>query len=626
MKHRPTGGVVSALAVTAMTASLAVAAAPTAVAAVDVRCAPTARVFTVQSDGDLWLYEHGTPESGGFDWPSAAQIGWGWAGRTLAGPDGVVYNITDTGEARRFRWNGSGWDTFGTRQYEVVSAGKWNLDGAARNTVTVDSRGDFYKIEHGSLFHGDVRGTTVEWRYLGSGFAHDYLVASGPGVLYARSSANGDLHRLRYHEDSHRLYRAMQPVGREWGNVWKIIGAGGGVLYGTQHDGDLYWNRDNAGDDQESSWAVGGSVVGYDWGNDRDTVADPAACARVPEAGPARPAVADVPEAASAVAEVDGSLRTFHVNASRTITKGVQNADGTWTFRESVMDTPRAVTPVSFVPHDERPLLVSHGTDGGVSQALVDGVDGPWVAKPGLAGHAPTSPAVVQSADGTVSAYLTDENGALWRRAGRHEHTDPLGDRPWTQLIPDMAYTGRPAALPLANGSVVVAGTLADGALRLVWERDGKPTMLYRVLGRHLTGTPTLVRHGDNGFRVFAKSAHGGIHTLLFQNNEHGDWTDLADWTQGQGTSGVVAAVTGPDGRVEIAYRAWRDQGVYVAAQETPGGPFGPATRVGDVAAGSDPTLVVRSSGERALVFRDGAGATHVLHSGPTGYTGGAVS
>ncbi|GAA2970441.1 tachylectin-related carbohydrate-binding protein [Actinokineospora diospyrosa] len=263
--------IAAAVAALSVSAGLAIAAAAPAAAAPPA-CAPEADVFGFESDGDLFVYPHATPESGTASWAGKRYIGQGWeAGTTLVGPDGVFYKVTVTGELRRYHWNGNGWDTFeGGLQYRVVGSGFNHYLGAHGFIGTIDSAERLYFTDFDKLrvyawdkargeFTPETRnGPVIDtgWRGVGK------FTAAGDGVLYARGQ-DGELTRSVYRSGA--WAQRFQPVGTGWNGMQSITSAGGDVVYGNTYRGDLHWYRF---DPATNTWAPNsGTQIGYGWTN-----------------------------------------------------------------------------------------------------------------------------------------------------------------------------------------------------------------------------------------------------------------------------------------------------------------------------------------------------------------------
>jgi hypothetical protein len=139
--------------------------------------------------------------------------------------------------------------------------------------------------------------------------------------------------RADFHTGSQRLSNAQSDVASGWQMFDKVFSPGGGVVYGTsKSNGDLLWYRDISGDDNEVAWAGSfGKLIGVGW-HDRDTVAAPDACSRVPERGPTRPQVPVQRLARAAVTEVNGKLQVLYVDSAGKLVQGQEQVDGSITY------------------------------------------------------------------------------------------------------------------------------------------------------------------------------------------------------------------------------------------------------------------------------------------------------
>lgn len=319
------------------------AAAGVASAAPAFTCKTAVNVFGVTPAGAFFVYPHNEPEIGNYDWGVKRTVGGGWqAGRTLAGPDGVLYSlVADTGELRRFRWNDTTgtWDVWNGAQYRVVGSG-WGRYSQPeyRNRVTVDEKGRLYAVTpegHLKVFVWEGDDATGGWtaetgggKVLDTGWGqYDLIVAAGDGVLYARKP-NGALFRFRYHAASDRFTQYAHPSGVGWNMFNRLFSPGGDVLYGTRADngGELLWYRYHEATD---TWADTGrdvgKLVGNGWHGERDVVADTNGCRITGFAAPARPAVPQRVDAPTTLVQApDGKLSYFYVNAAGGLTVATQ--------------------------------------------------------------------------------------------------------------------------------------------------------------------------------------------------------------------------------------------------------------------------------------------------------------
>lgn len=242
-------------------------------------CATDVPVFAARDNGELWLYPHQGTRSGKATWGQARQVGSGWNGRTLAGPNGQVYSVETSGALKRFAWNGTGWaDGAGT----VLAQGWERFATSARDLVTVDSAGVVYRVDaDGTLrrFVHDGAKWTVDGEELAKGWdRYNLIVAAGPGVLYARTPS-GELTR-HHHADGVWLQRDTV-VGQGWQRFRSLGSAGADTLFGL--DGDqLWWQRFVPALGEWVSTQFGDTMpstsIGTGWSSTRDIAPQVSGC------------------------------------------------------------------------------------------------------------------------------------------------------------------------------------------------------------------------------------------------------------------------------------------------------------------------------------------------------------
>jgi hypothetical protein len=241
------------LAVTSVVA-VTITVPPIAVAAENstLQCTSAAPIFRMHTTGEFFYDQHGEPETGAdnafMPFPPRIDVGW-QDGHPVAGLDGTIYAAWNDGALRRYRWNGAGWDTFpGGGQYEIIDPTGWERyrTPAYKNRITVDAEGHFYTIEpDGNLHWRAYDATTRTWRHRaidGDWNQFDLIVASGRGVLYARTPA-GLFFRYRYHADSQRWLMYGKQIGTGYDILDRIVSVGGDVFYGVVPDGRVFWYR-----------------------------------------------------------------------------------------------------------------------------------------------------------------------------------------------------------------------------------------------------------------------------------------------------------------------------------------------------------------------------------------------
>jgi hypothetical protein len=452
-------------AATLATTITAVTAGAGTAAAVAPTCKPVANIFTMQADGDLWNYQHSGPATGSFSWAGAKQVGWGWGGKTFAGPDGWLFNITTGGELRRLRYNGSGWDTFpGGGQYETFGWG-WQkfTETANRSKITVDADGSFYTLEGDQLrwWHyeqdarrwapGSGRVLDVDWSRF------DVVAASGSGGLQARDSS-GTLHRFRYHRDTERFVAYDLNPSTKWAGQAKFFSAGGDVYYAVRSDtGQLLWNRYDEyfefGDWQTS----GGTVIGSDWGTDVDITATTNDCVAHGLKAPAP--VGGWSSSVSPPAIVtpaSGGTHLVDVNNDKEVVD-TYSTGSSWTTRVVGGRYGGVSSPVF---DDDAGTAVVGVTEYETGDAkLLTLRNGQWEAPLSLKGRLASTPAVVRRSDGTIAVYGTGQyNDSARRGTGLVREQLPSGEfvawRPFGDVHTN--YVGTPSVISRGDETTIV--------------------------------------------------------------------------------------------------------------------------------------------------------------------------
>ncbi|MCP2246899.1 tachylectin-related carbohydrate-binding protein [Lentzea aerocolonigenes] len=408
-----------AAATIATTVTAVVSGAGTATAAY-LSCKPVANIFTMQADGDLWRYQHAGAADGSFNWTGATQVGWGWGGKTFAGPNGWLFNITTGGELRRLRYNGSGWDTFpGGGQYETFGWG-WQkfVEPANRGKITVDVDGSFYTLEGDQLRWWHYEQDARQWapgsgRVLDVGWSRfDLIAASGSGGLQARDSS-GALHRFRYHRGTER-FMAYDQSAAGWQGHSKLFSAGGDAYYAVRPDtGQLLWNKYDESDSY-GQWTSGGLVVGSGWGTDIDITATTNDCAVNGLRQPAPVGGWGSPSSpARYITPGSGSTHVVGVNGNREVVDTYSTGSG-WATRVVGSQFGGVSSPVY---DDEAGTAVIGVTEYETGDAkLFTLKNGQWQAPVSLKGGLSGTPAVVRRSDGTLALYAMGQNNENPRR------------------------------------------------------------------------------------------------------------------------------------------------------------------------------------------------------------------
>ena len=246
-----------------------------------------APIYSVHSNGDLWMFEYDDPSGGSFTWGQSYQIGSGWGGRTLAGPAGWVYSVTTGGALQLFHYNGSIWDDLGGGELRTLFSSGWSYTGSGtRNRITTDEDGVLYTLSSTGdlkawLYNTGTGAWDVQNALLDTGLTqYTAIYGSSRGVLYARTSTGA---LFRYYIDfwsstTPRWVRPTAQIGSGWNALKGLTSPGADVLMGVATNGNLYWYSYNP---TNNTWAASaGYVVGYGWGAELDVVAQCNACTR----------------------------------------------------------------------------------------------------------------------------------------------------------------------------------------------------------------------------------------------------------------------------------------------------------------------------------------------------------
>ncbi|GAA3463166.1 hypothetical protein GCM10018963_51790 [Saccharothrix longispora] len=631
LKNSATMIVAAALGVSGLFAPAAQADVSASAAALV--CDTSVKVYGVTPGGEFFVYPHNEPENGVFDWGVKRTVGSGWkAGRTLAGPDGVVYSMVGTtGELRRFRWDETAgdWHSWNGSQFRVVGGGWGRYTQAEhRNKVTVDEKGRLYEITaEGDLevfvWEGDdaTGGWTAETgggKVIDTGWGqYDLVVAAGDGVLYARRPG-GELFRYRYHAASDRFVRYAQPSGHGWNMFNRIFSPGGDVLYASRPDngGELLWYRYHEDTD---TWADTGrdvgKLVGHGWHGELDVVADTDACRLTGHDLPTRPAVPERFDAPTTVLQAqDGRVSYFYVNGEGGLSVATQRTAGDYgllDYRTFTGHFDFTGQPGAGLRRDGRFETLANSHDDGEYRGRVQQVkNGVWGSGPVTPerGWLLGDPVVVTEADGALSQFAVDEAGGLWRRA---------------QIAPDGPYAAWRALAAsglstditvLRNGAAVdVVARFADGTARATRVTGGSAGA-WRTVGAGVTGRPAAVAHPNGDLQVFARRADGLVHT---QRESGGAFPGTWSAVGGLATAGPPAAVLQGNGLMALAVRGV-DGFVHQADQEAPAAGFGDwGVRYFEETA-TDPTGLVLADGKPIFTWRTPGGlvATSYVSTG----------
>ena len=169
-----------------------------------------------------------------------------------AGPDGIVCQATDAGPLRRYRWNGSSWDTFenGANFRQIEAAGWERYSTAAYRTASLST-------PKTTSTRSNPMATCI----------------GGPTTRSPKRWLTAQ-----------RFLTYGQYLGASWETYDRIFSAGGDILYGVDAAYNMYWYRFN---EDTHSWYSTRKLLGGIW-QDRATIAVADTCERVGASVPAR--------------------------------------------------------------------------------------------------------------------------------------------------------------------------------------------------------------------------------------------------------------------------------------------------------------------------------------------------
>ncbi|TWP49015.1 hypothetical protein FKR81_25385 [Lentzea tibetensis] len=540
-----------AAVLTATTATALSAGAGTASA--DTRCTPTARIFTMQADGDLWLYEHAAPNTGEYSWAGAKHIGNGWGGKTFAGTDGRVYNITTGGELRRLRYNGTGWDVFPNgRQYEAIGSG-WQkfVEQGNRDKITVDADGSIYTLEDDLLRWWQYDEGTRQWAP-GSGqtldrglYKYNAITASGSGGLQFRESATGELHRYRYHRGLERFVVHHGFAENTWSGTKRLLSAGGDIYYAVSLDtGQLLWNR-FAETGVKLGWEhATGRVIGSGWGTDVDVTAITTDCSVTGLWQPTNPVVQDQNAMPTAIVQpASGGRRLVNVHSDNEVTELYETSHG-WVHGN--VGGKYAGISREVVNGDAELFGATKFGTGDVELRTLS--NGQWQGVRSLRGGMETAPSIVRRTNGTLIVYSTSGRSYSPTAPATLQYREQQPDGQFLAWRPVgfSDVVGTPTAASRGGGTVVVALTKSG---QYEWYRHS-PGLYPSRQGYlpHIAGkNAKLVADSQNRmvlFDVGHKSGSNGLWAAVLrekpdQTGFENSWTFLHPVP---GTAGVEGA------------------------------------------------------------------------------------
>ena len=218
-------------------------------------------IYGIDDGGKLFWYRHNDPTggAGGFaNGGAGKEIGVGWRRYTqvFSGGAGVIYAVDETGKLFWYRHNDP---VAGAPGFANGGAGKEIGTGWARYTKLFSGgNGVIYAVdETGRLFwyrHDDPTNGVAGFanggagREIGTGFnRYTHLFSGGGGVIYGIDES-GKLFWYRHNDPAGGAGGfanggAGTEIGISWGRYTRVFSGGGGVIYAIDGDGKLTWYR-----------------------------------------------------------------------------------------------------------------------------------------------------------------------------------------------------------------------------------------------------------------------------------------------------------------------------------------------------------------------------------------------
>jgi hypothetical protein len=596
---------VSTVSVLPAQATAAPAAAPA------LTCNTAARIFSVRPGGALAVYPHEEPETGAATYGPIREIGSGWDDvRTLAAPDGVLYQLHGGagGNIYRYRWNGTGWDTWGGKQFRDVGGG-WArfVTPEYRNRVTVDEKGRIFQIGTDGLLRvyiwsGDhATGSFAPGRVVDAGWGqYNMIAAGGDGVLYARKTATHELFRFRWHAESDRFVQYGLRVGTNWQSMTRLTSAGGDVLYATRDDGLLFWYRYY---EDTNTWAGRAKEIGQSWKDEIEVTADPSACRVTGFPNPVSPAITQRFDAPNAAVEDSAGLVTFfYVNSISGLTMGKQRYKNDFSLLElyPVVDYYKfSGRPAANVRADGRIEALANSYDDAVyrgnRQATAAGPWGPNMTPILYRGWLAGDPVMLPDANKNLVIYGVDADGSLWHRT----QVTAAGDyAAWRQISAAGSATSDFTVVRNGNGVDIVT-RLADGTVQTASYAAGVLSA-WRAVGTGATDRPAVVVHSNGDLQIFVRTTDG---TVAAKRETNGAFPQAWQHLPGVTAAGSPAAALRQGSLVELAVRG-TDNYVYQASELAPAGGYSPWEIKHLEETVTDPIAFVLSTGNPIFSWR----------------------
>ncbi|MEV6376667.1 tachylectin-related carbohydrate-binding protein [Micromonospora musae] len=527
----------AALAIT--TAGLVVPFSQTSAEAADAfTCNGPASVFNNNTNGYLYRRDLNNPVTASYSWGAAKDIGKsGWTfGRILGGPGGRVYGI-NSARMFRYRWTGTGWESVnGSTSWQISTSFTGYATSAFRDKITVDEAGDFYLVDNtGRLrwyrFDEPSRKWVISGKVLDTGWdKYNLVVATSPGVLYARLTADGTLHRYRFDTATERWLIRDKLVGSSGFSSFTkgLFSVGSDTLFGIKADGALVQYRYR---EDTNTWPVAMDQFGSGWAAFPNVFASTNTCRLtenfspvVPVTPPAQYSPVMVMQAPPAEGAALGKVELVYVDNIGRVMHGRQDPDALggftqWTALEAIESS--TGRPALVADSAKRVNLFTHQTNGDIrslTQAEAGSVA--WNSWAGQGGAMRSEPSVVQLSDSSMALFALDYDGALWVCPQDGAAGDLL---PWTKLG-GTGLTGNPVVNAGPDGTATITAIDGTGTVMTATYRNRALTSSFASIGGiGFTGTPAVVVMPGRRFLIFARHTDGTI-KQQYQNPD-GTWS-----------------------------------------------------------------------------------------------------
>ncbi|ASO22530.1 hypothetical protein FHR81_004113 [Actinoalloteichus hoggarensis] len=487
-------------------------------------------------------------------------------------------------------------------RYRVVAEQGWDhwSGSESRDHITADDQGLIFAVDgDGALTTSLLNRRDDSWPILGdvidTGWdQYDRIFAGGEGVLYAQRP-DSTLLRFQYHHSSQRWLEYAQPAGHGW-DYSHLFSIGADLVYGVDEEsGDLVRHR---WDREIEDWEPGENhrtVVGTGWSGFEHITADGAVCtydfsdlprSTVPDSDRSR--------SLTPTEDADGLMRLYFTESSGRLFEAWQSSPSDPTrfgYTPLGRDARFAAHPSAVQRSNGETSLVAQHRDSSIWGA--SRVDGDWGDFSPLGGWTPGPAQLVETTDGTVTAFAVTEDGRLLHR---EQHPAPGAKVRWwplggAELTSDLTV--------VAEGDQIHVVVRDDqGSFHLVTAEDGTAITWTTLPGHGFEGSASLTIDSAGQWRLLARGADDRIHELRESTLSAG-WSSVGD----QEFVGSPAAIVRAGDRTTLVARG-ADDYLYVAVQDAlDDSRYGEWTQLIDRRTG----MVYRTSTD-AAVLRNAAG------------------